>query len=81
MQLELGSPEWVKIIKQWLLLILHKSHLKEIITILLKKDINNKTITKYYKLNNDQRIEEIARMLSGNSITDEARRAAAKLLG
>ena len=32
------------------------------------------------ELNNDQRIEEIARMLSGSSITDEARRAAAKLL-
>jgi DNA repair protein RecN (Recombination protein N) len=45
-----------------------------------KKDTNNKTITSVIELNNDQRIEEIARMLSGSSITDEARRAAAKLL-
>ena len=37
-------------------------------------------ITSVIELNNDQRIEEIARMLSGSSITDEARRAAAKLL-
>ena len=46
----------------------------------LAKDINNKTTTSVKELNNDQRIEEIARMLSGSSITDEARRAAAKLL-
>ena len=45
-----------------------------------KKDTNNKMITSVIELNNDQRIEEIARMLSGSSITDEARRAAAKLL-
>ena len=45
-----------------------------------KKDTNNETITSVTELNNDQRIEEIARMLSGSSITDEARRAAAKLL-
>ena len=45
-----------------------------------KKDINNKTTTSVKELNNDQRIEEIARMLSGSSITDEARKAAAKLL-
>ena len=45
-----------------------------------KIEKNNKTITNVLKLNNDQRIEEIARMLSGSSITDEARKAASQLL-
>ena len=72
--MDLGWPEWGKIIKQWLLLILHKLHLRKLSLSCSKKDTNNKTITSVIELNNDQRIEEIARMLSGSSITDEARR-------
>ncbi len=45
-----------------------------------KKDTNKGTITNVQELNSEQRVEEIARMLAGNSITDEARKAAAKLL-
>ena len=45
-----------------------------------KKDTNKGIITSVLELNNDQRVEEIARMLSGKSITDEARKAAVKLL-
>ena len=46
---------------------------------LVQKDLDA-TLTYVDKLNNDQRVEEIARMLSGSSITDEARSAAQKLL-
>ena len=45
-----------------------------------KKDTNKGTITNVQELNSEQRVDEIARMLAGNSITDEARKAAAKLL-
>ena len=45
-----------------------------------KKDTNKGIITNVQELNSDQRVEEIARMLAGNSITEEARKAAAKLL-
>jgi DNA repair protein RecN (Recombination protein N) len=45
-----------------------------------KRDTNTGTITNVQELNSEQRVEEIARMLAGNSITDEARKAAAKLL-
>jgi DNA repair protein RecN (Recombination protein N) len=45
-----------------------------------KRDTNKGTITNVQELNSEQRVEEIARMLAGNSITDEARKAAAKLL-
>ena len=45
-----------------------------------KKDTNKGIITSVIELNSDQRVEEIARMLSGKSITDEARKAAVKLL-
>jgi DNA repair protein RecN (Recombination protein N) len=48
--------------------------------LVLKKDTHKGTITSVQELNSDQRVEEIARMLAGNSITDEARKAAAKLL-
>ena len=41
---------------------------------------NNKTSTTIIELNEDERLEEIARMLSGNTITNEAREAAVKLL-
>ena len=40
----------------------------------------SKTVTQTIKLNEDQRIEEIARMLSDNEITLEAKNAAKKLL-
>ena len=45
-----------------------------------KKDTDKGTITSVQELKSDQRVEEIARMLAGNSITDEARKAAEKLL-
>ena len=45
-----------------------------------KQDIQNKTISKVTELNIDQRVEEIARMVSGQTITNEAREAAQKLL-
>ncbi len=48
---------------------------------LIKKlDIQNKTISNVTELNTNQRIEEIARMVSGKTITNEAREAAQKLL-
>ena len=48
---------------------------------LVKKNIKNQeTITNIVELPKKDRIEEIARMLSGNIITDEAREAAFKLL-
>ena len=40
----------------------------------------SKTTTNVIELNEDERIEEIARMLSGSTITSEAREAASKLL-
>jgi DNA repair protein RecN (Recombination protein N) len=39
------------------------------------------TVTDVSQLSEDQRREEIARMLSGTHVTDEARAAAAKLMG
>ena len=45
-----------------------------------KQNIQNKTISKVTKLNINQRVEEIARMVSGQAITNEAREAAQKLL-
>lgn len=45
-----------------------------------KQEIHNKTISNVTELNVNERIEEIARMVSGKSITNEAREAAQKLL-
>ena len=45
-----------------------------------KQDIQNKTISNVTELNINERIEEIARMVSGQYITNEAREAAQKLL-
>lgn len=45
-----------------------------------KHDIQNKTISDVTELNVIERVEEIARMVSGQSITNEAREAAQKLL-
>ena len=45
-----------------------------------KQDVQNKTISKVTELNINQRVEEIARMVSGQTITNEAREAAQKLL-
>lgn len=45
-----------------------------------KTTYQNKTTTNVKELNQTERIEEIARMLSGKSITKEARNAALKLL-
>ena len=39
------------------------------------------TVTSVYKLNNKEKQEEIARMLSGEVISDEARAAAKVLIG
>ena len=48
---------------------------------LVQKSLNNnQTATSVIELNEDERIEEIARMLSGNTVTNEARKAASKLL-
>ena len=48
---------------------------------LIKKNtINEVTYSKVIKLHGDDRIEEIARMLSGDTVTTEAREAASKLL-
>ena len=48
---------------------------------LVQKNLNNKqTSTSIIELNEEEKIEEIARMLSGNSVTNEAREAAFKLL-
>ena len=47
---------------------------------LVQKNINdNQTYTSIIELNDDEKIEEIARMLSGSNITNEAREAAFKL--
>jgi DNA repair protein RecN (Recombination protein N) len=45
-----------------------------------KSSNNNQTLTSIIELNEDERLEEIARMLSGNTVTNEAREAAFKLL-
>ena len=45
-----------------------------------KNTINNKTFSKVSELFGKERIEEIARMLSGDTVTVEAREAASKLL-
>ncbi len=42
---------------------------------------NGRTITQVRKLNDEERIEEIARMLAGESVGDKARQNAAELLG
>ena len=48
---------------------------------LITKTIKDgENITECIKLSENQRLEEIARMLSGNKITNEARAAASKLL-
>ena len=48
---------------------------------IVQKDTSNSiTTTNVLKLNEKQRIEEVARMVSGNIITAEAREAASKLL-
>jgi DNA repair protein RecN (Recombination protein N) len=46
-----------------------------------KKQTAKKTTTHVAELNSDMRVEEIARMLSGAEVTDEARAAARRLLG
>ena len=48
---------------------------------LVQKNMNNnQTYTNIIELNENEKIEEIARMLSGSNITNEAREAAFKLL-
>ena len=48
--------------------------------IVMKKIINNKSIIELKKLNSEDKLNEIARMLSGKEITDEAVSAAKKLI-
>ena len=49
--------------------------------ILIKKSIiENETITETFELNHQEKIEEIARMISDDNISDEARNAALKLM-
>ena len=45
-----------------------------------KNNINNNITTNVTQLNETERVEEIARMVSGSVITNEARKAASKLL-
>ena len=45
-----------------------------------KHDSSNASVTKIMKLDKDSRREEVARMLSGAEVTDEARAAAQKLI-
>ena len=45
-----------------------------------KSDESGDMITNVNSLSNDERLEEIARMLAGAEITDEARKAAGRLL-
>ena len=45
-----------------------------------KESINNKAVTKVILLNQKSRKEEIARMLAGTEISEEARAAAERLL-
>ena len=46
-----------------------------------KKVENGATLSTVVPLKEDERVDEIARMLSGDTITDEARGAARALLG
>ena len=46
-----------------------------------KATVNNVTLTKVEKLSANEKKEEIARMLSGEKISDEARAAAEVLIG
>jgi len=46
-----------------------------------KSAIGNKTITQVSRLTGDARLEEIARMLAGETVTDAARAAARQLMG
>ena len=48
--------------------------------LITKNIIQNETITEASELNDQEKIEEIARMISDDNITDEARNAALKLL-
>nr|WP_070959073.1 DNA repair protein RecN [Hyphomonas sp. Mor2] len=48
--------------------------------IMKETDENDQTVSRVAQLDDGQRLEEIARMLSGSSITNEARAAALKLL-
>ena len=49
--------------------------------IVIKKNIiDNETITETFELNHKEKIEEIARMISDDNISDEARNAALKLI-
>ena len=45
-----------------------------------KKDFNGQTISQIKELNSDERVEEIARMLGGQAITDKVRANARELL-
>ncbi len=49
--------------------------------ILIKKEFyNNETLSKTFELSDNEKVEEIARMLSGSNITNEARNAALRLI-
>ena len=48
--------------------------------LITKSIIKNETITETFELNHQEKIEEIARMISDDNISDEARNAALKLL-
>ena len=49
--------------------------------VVIKKNIiENETITETFELNHQEKIEEIARMISDDNISDEARNAAVKLM-
>ena len=48
--------------------------------IMKESDKTGQTVSRVAQLDDGQRLEEIARMLSGSSITNEARAAALKLL-
>ena len=69
--------------KQQTIVITHSPQVasKGIHHILIKKNIvNNETITQSNELNTHEKIEEIARMISDDNISDEARNAAQKLM-
>ena len=46
----------------------------------VKNDTQDSTITSVLKMNSEERVEEIARLLSGTKITDAARTTAKELL-
>ncbi|HON53204.1 MAG TPA: DNA repair protein RecN, partial [Bacteroidales bacterium] len=46
-----------------------------------KEETSNTTITKIVALNNEQRVEELAKMMSGKHITEAAIQNAKHLLG